>query len=157
MKKVLSVLIMLVMVASFCEAKGVTYDTATVGEGTGVSYAYKTPYVANVAVTSGSCIRLRNAIDARDAGNPTYGSGVNCTGWKQALVFVDLAGTTPGAVIRPLFGNDQTSTYFNGTDRTLSADEVFVVNCSGNNDFYVMIPEMTGTTPTCTVYVQPIN
>ena len=155
MRKVLVVIMALMMVSGIAYAKAVTHDeVASVVER---SPAYTSPYVKAVAGTSGSCIKLRDTISENDDGNPTYGSGVNCTGWKQALVFVDLGGTTPGAVVRPLFGNDVTSTSFNGTERTLSADEIYVVNCSGNNDFYVMVPEITGTTPTATVYVQPIN
>jgi hypothetical protein len=157
MRKVLSILMIFAMVSGVAYAEAVTYDASTVAPPDYTGGAYKSPFVTQAAGTSTSCIKLRNAIDARDAGNPTYGSGINCTGWKQALVFADLGGTTPGAVIRPLLGNDQTSTYFNGTDRTLSADEVYIVTCAGNNDFYVMIPEITGTTPTATIYVQPIN
>ena len=98
----------------------------------------------------------------RQIGNPdpfviSSDAGVNCAGYKYAMVDISLAGTTPNFTLIPLFYNSTAVKYFEGTKFNSISSERFIIEVNGTPSFFVRCETMSGTTPIAQVYVTPMN
>lgn len=104
----------------------------------------------------GTQVKLRNAVEDNDSSWPTAGSGVDCTGYKYALVDVIITGTSVSWSVSPGFYNSTAEVYVPGVAETVTTTTQYTVEVNGCDDFYTRVYNKSGTT-TITVYVTPYN
>ncbi len=103
-------------------------------------------------------MELHRDVSDNDTGNPTDTTGaVNCLGRSHAVIDVKLDGTDPSWDITPLFWNEASGQYHEGTIRTVVKDERMVIATDQAPYFYLKITGKAGTDPTIQVWVHPVN
>ena len=96
-------------------------------------------------------VTLRSAVVSNDLTTPTIASGYNVKGYPKVLLKTTVANDASWT-LTPLFGD--ATTYYEGTSRTVSGDEIFVLDTYGCIDFYVKLDGQSspnGWIPTITV------
>jgi hypothetical protein len=110
----------------------------------------------NLSRESDKRVQVRDSVTSNDSSNPSLGSGASLEGYSHCIVDVIVeAGTSPTCTVRPIFGNKKAGVYADGTDRTVTSNTRFILECAGSTDLYFYIDNIGGSsTPTFSVYVE---
>lgn len=144
MKRILAVVLVLIMV--------------------GVAFA-GSDRIPSVTFWPGVKVALRSNVTTNDVF--TYGVGdtnltTNCTGYRYALVDVNLGTTTTGgtatqASLTPMFGDSSISKYLQGQATTVTASTRYVVEVDGEDEFTIKVGSIAGDAPMVNITVTPFN
>lgn len=113
----------------------------------------------------GARVSLRSNVTTNDVF--TYGVGdtnltTDCTGYRYALVDVNLGTTTTGgtatqASLTPMFGDSTISKYYQGQSTTVTASTRYVVEVGGEDEFTIKVGSIVGDAPRVNITVTPFN
>ena len=92
-----------------------------------------------------------------DPATITADAGVNCTGYKYAIVDVAVTGTTPSFTFIPLMYNPQASKYFQGTITNVVTNDRLIIEVDGSPSVFMRVDTLSGTTPVANIWITPSN
>jgi hypothetical protein len=113
-------------------------------------------FKSELQIARGDMTLLRSAVASNDTA-PTIGTGINLSKYKKAKVDFTVTGTTPSWTVTPLFGNALAGVYVNGTAMTITSNSTYEISVYNEDDFNITCTGMSGTNPTISVYVTPVN
>ena len=85
------------------------------------------------------------------------GDRIDLSNCRRVVVYAKTTGSTTGWTLTPYFGDSTASTYFVGTTTTVTNDAAYILETYGCKQFIMRCAGITGTAPTCKIYIQKLD